>query len=170
MDYIIRTLQSHHWGHCECTGYFLHQGNSKEISLKNYECTSSAQVGIWWVLCPCPCSVFAVYQPSTPPLAPSVTECPSPRDKPLEPVKPAEYLLVLAEILEDYEEPDNTPVAPRPIALEIETFDQLPPDDLTTLETPCTTVAACNGYSLQDKWSPPWTYASFPWFPTIPDL
>jgi len=73
MDYIIRTLQSHHWGHCEYPGYFLDQGNCKEISLENYECTSSAQVGIWWVLCPCPCSVFAVYQPSTPPLAPS--EC-----------------------------------------------------------------------------------------------
>ena len=73
MDYIIRTLQSHHWGHCECAGYFLDQGNCKEISLENYECISSAQVGIWWVLCPCPCSVFAVYQPSTPPLAPSVS-------------------------------------------------------------------------------------------------
>jgi len=74
MDYIIRTLQSHHWGHCEYPGYFLDQGNCKEISLENYECTFSAQVGIWWVLCPCPCSVFAVYQPSTPPLAPSVME------------------------------------------------------------------------------------------------
>jgi len=46
MDYIIRSLQSHHWGHCECTRYFLDQGNCKEISLENYECTSSAQVGI----------------------------------------------------------------------------------------------------------------------------
>ena len=74
MDYIIRTLQSHHWGHCECTRYFLDQGNCKEISLENYECTSGAQAGIWWVLCPCPCSVFAVYQPSTLPLAPSVSQ------------------------------------------------------------------------------------------------
>ena len=71
MDYIIRTLQSHHWGHCECTRYFLNQGNCKEISLENSECTSSAQVSIWWVFCPCPCSVFAVYQPGTPPFAPS---------------------------------------------------------------------------------------------------
>jgi len=47
MDYIIRTLQSHHLGHCECTEYFLDQENCKEIGLENYECTSSAQVGIW---------------------------------------------------------------------------------------------------------------------------
>ena len=34
MDYIIRTLQSHHWGHCECTEYFLHQENCREIGLE----------------------------------------------------------------------------------------------------------------------------------------
>jgi len=72
MDYIIGTLQSHHWEHCKHTEYFLDQENCKEIGLENYECTFSAQVSIWWVLCPCPCSVFAVYQPGTLPLAPSV--------------------------------------------------------------------------------------------------
>src|SRR6266478_3229007 len=30
------------------------------------------RVGLWWVLCPFPCDVFAVYPPGTPPLAPSV--------------------------------------------------------------------------------------------------
>ena len=75
MDYIISTLQSHHWGHCKCTRYFLDQGNCKEISLENSECTSSAQVSIWWVLCPYPCSVFAVYQPGTPPFVPSDSRC-----------------------------------------------------------------------------------------------
>ena len=46
INYIIRTLQSHHWGNCECTECFLDQGNCKEISLENCECTFSAQLSI----------------------------------------------------------------------------------------------------------------------------
>jgi len=65
MDYIIRTLQSHHWGHCECTEYFPHQENCKEIDLEIYECTSSVQVGIWIgtlsMFLQCICSVPAWY-------------------------------------------------------------------------------------------------------------
>ena len=65
MDYIIRTLQSHHWGHCECTEHFLGQENCKEIGLENYECTPSAQAGIWVgtlsMSLQCICSVPAWY-------------------------------------------------------------------------------------------------------------
>ena len=65
MDYIIRTLQSHHLGHCECTEHFLDQENCKEISLENYECTPSAQASIWVstlsMSLQCICSVPAQY-------------------------------------------------------------------------------------------------------------
>jgi len=65
MDYIIRTLQSHHLGHRECTEHFLDQENCKEIGLENYECTLSARVSIWVstlsMSLQCICSVPAQY-------------------------------------------------------------------------------------------------------------
>ena len=73
MDYIIRTLQSHHWGHCECTEYFLTRKTAKKLAWKIMNVIPVPRPVYGWVLCPCPCSVFAVYQPGTPPLAPSGT-------------------------------------------------------------------------------------------------
>ena len=65
MDYIIRTLQSHHWGHCECTEHFLDQESCKEIGLENYEYTPSAQASIWVgtlsMSLQCICSIPAWY-------------------------------------------------------------------------------------------------------------
>jgi hypothetical protein len=39
MDYLIRTLQSHDWGHCKCTGDSLCYCN--QIGLENSECICS---------------------------------------------------------------------------------------------------------------------------------
>ena len=54
-----------------------------------------------------------------------ITKFLSPRDNPSKPAEPVEYFSVLADILADYEELDNSPVTPCP-----------------TLEFPCATVVA----------------------------
>jgi hypothetical protein len=38
MDYLIGTLQSHNWGHCEYTGDSLCWEHCNQISLENSEC------------------------------------------------------------------------------------------------------------------------------------
>ena len=37
IDYLIRTLQSHDWEHCECTDYFLCWEHCNKIDLENSE-------------------------------------------------------------------------------------------------------------------------------------
>ena len=46
---------------------------AKKLAWKILNVLSVFQAGIWQVLCPFPCSVFAVYLPGTPPFAPSDT-------------------------------------------------------------------------------------------------
>ena len=50
-----------------CTG-----NTTMKLAWKILNVFAMYQVGFWWVLCPFPCDVFAVYLPGTPPLAPSV--------------------------------------------------------------------------------------------------
>jgi len=88
-----------------------------------------------------------------------ITKLLSPRDNPSKPAEPVEHLSVLAGILADYEELDDTAVASGPsrspllpsIALEIETFGPVPLNDLTTLEPPRTTVATPSEEFLQGR-------------------
>ena len=49
-----------------CTG-----NTAMKLAWKILNVFAMYQVGFWWVLCPFPCDVFAVYLPGTPPLAPS---------------------------------------------------------------------------------------------------
>ena len=50
-----------------CTG-----NTAMKLAWKILNVFAMYRVGFWWVLCPFPCDVFAVYLPGTPPLAPSV--------------------------------------------------------------------------------------------------
>jgi len=45
MDYLIRTLQLHHWEHSGCTGHFLCWEHRNQIGLENPECVCDAPDG-----------------------------------------------------------------------------------------------------------------------------
>ena len=49
-----------------CTG-----NTAMKLAWKILNVFAMYRVGFWWVLCPFPCDVLAVYPPGTPPLAPS---------------------------------------------------------------------------------------------------
>ena len=80
-----------------------------------------------------------------------ITKPLSPRDKPSEPVEPVEHLSVLADILMDYEELDDSPVAPRPssrspslpsIVLDIATLGSFSANNSIALKSPRATIVA----------------------------
>jgi len=45
MDYLVRTLQSHDWEHCECTEHFLYWEHCNEIDLVNFKCVCNVLGG-----------------------------------------------------------------------------------------------------------------------------
>ena len=73
INYLMGTPQSHDWVHCECTGCVLGWDTAGKLAWKILNVLAVYWAGIWWVHCPFPCSVLAVYQSGTPPLAPSVS-------------------------------------------------------------------------------------------------
>ena len=72
INYLMGTLQSHDPVHCECTGCVLDWDTAEKLAWKIPDVLAVYRAGIWWVHCPFPCNVLAVYLSGTPPLAPSV--------------------------------------------------------------------------------------------------
>ena len=68
---LMGTLQSHDLGHCECTDHFLGWEIAWKLVGKILNVLEMYQVGKYWAHRPLPCHVLAMYQLSTPPLAPS---------------------------------------------------------------------------------------------------
>ena len=70
-DYIMGTLQSHDQEHSKCPDCFLGWENSGKNAGKILNELEVYQMGTSLVLCPFPCSVFAMYRLRTPPFVPS---------------------------------------------------------------------------------------------------
>jgi len=101
-------------------------------------------------------------------------DLPSEHDGPSETAEPLEYLLVLAEILADYEESDDTTAAPHPsqspflpsIALDIATLSSFLADDLITFESPWAKRVTPSKEPFTDERPSRWKYESrVPWSP-----
>ena len=72
INYLMGTSQSHDLGHCECPDHFLGWEIAWKLAGKILNVLEMYRVGKYWVHCPFPCDVLAMYWLSTPPLAPSV--------------------------------------------------------------------------------------------------
>ena len=71
INYLMGTLQSHDWVHCGCTGHVLGWDTAGKLAWKILNVLAVYRVGIWWVHCPFPCSVFVMYPVGTLGLVPS---------------------------------------------------------------------------------------------------